>query len=176
LLEFTKSLHRATYRSRRGTGLGVCLFVVGLASCAPTYDSATDTQITSVTQEGDKQFVALENNYSAGKPSTHDVSPYNQIEGDLKALGNRLRYSGNSDTQSVAQFADTALKQIEELRVRHAAGKLPTAPGDTYLYDKETLFNLNMGLLTNYELLLKGGSSTSSAAKSTVSNATAASK
>jgi hypothetical protein len=139
---------------------------VSLTSCAPTYDDTANTQITSITQEGDKLIVGLENNYSSGKPSTYDVSTYNQVEGDLKALGNRLRFSGNSDTQSVAPFSDTALKQIEELRARHAAGKLPTASGDTYLYDKERLFNFNMGLLTNYELLLKGGASTSTAAQS----------
>ena len=172
----TRSFLRAACRKHQSTGFGACLLVVGLASCAPTYDSTADEQVTSITQEGNKLIVALENNYSAGKPSTYNVSPYDQIEGDLKALGNRLRYSGSSDTESVARFSDTALKQIEELRTRHAAGHLPTAPGDSYLYDKESLFNLNMGLLTNYELLLKGGTSTSAASKSTTAKAAAGTK
>jgi hypothetical protein len=170
--DYTHRSFRAAREMSMRQGVGVvCLLAVGLASCAPIYDSITDGQITSITQEGDKLLVTLENDYSAGKYPAYDASSYNQVEGDLKALGNRLRNSGSSDTASVAPYAETALKIIKELQLRDAAGTLPSKPDDTYFSDKEYLFNLNMGLLTNYELLLKGGASTSSAAQSTAATA-----
>ena len=177
--EFTSLLLRALWRTHRGHGLAACLVAFSLPSCAPKYDDEADKQITSVTQEGDKLIVTLENDYSNGKPSPYDASSYAQVEGDLKALGNRLKYSSNSDTQSVAPFSDTALTLIEELRKMHAAGNLPTlatSPHNTYLSDKEYNFNLNMGLLTNYEVLLKDGTSTGSAAQSTNAKAAAGAK
>ncbi len=93
----------------------------------------------------------------------YDPTAYGKIIGDLQSLKTRLAQSTDFETQNLAPIVDSQISLWNTIKTRQAANKsLP----DAYLKTQEDIFNYNMGLLTNYELVLKAGGSAGSAGSS----------
>jgi hypothetical protein len=144
--------------SKVGGLVSICA-LFGLLGCAVNYDQNIDQQVTAITQEGDQQLATWENELVAHQTITYDSSSYSKIQGDLQALETRLANSPDFETKHLASIVTSQITLWNNIRDTQIKSGLVY----DYLTIQGRLFNYNMGLLTLYELSLKGGASTSSA-------------
>jgi hypothetical protein len=142
-------------------------FAMLISACAVNYDQTTDQQITSATQEGNKQIETWRSAIAEKKSLTYDDTAYGKIIGDLRSLKTRLTQSADFETQNLTPIVDSQIDLWNNIKTTQLIHK--TMP-DSYLKIQEDIFNYNMGLLTLYEAVLKSGGSTSGAGAS-VANA-----
>lgn len=155
------------------------------SACTTSYDSTTDQQITTVIQDVNQQLTGWIVQISDAKPQAPSATPvpynaaaqtlYAKSETDLNILWVRLSSSTDEATQRLAPICTSLVSQMEQLRALHAAEKTFANAGDQVtLTAALRTFNVQLGALSTYELVLKGGGSTNSASAASSAKTSAA--
>jgi hypothetical protein len=148
----------------------VCGPILILSGCASVnYDDQADSQLTSITQEVNQQFITWENQ-SKAKAAPYDPTFYNKLEADLQTLEIRMEASQDPATQNLIPVFDSLNQQVENLRQLHQTEK--TLPAE-FFHAERQLLDAQLAALITYELSLKPSAIGGSPAAKTQSTAVA---
>jgi hypothetical protein len=144
---------------------------ISLACCSVPYDDVADKDISLATNDIDQQLETWATQAGNGKPVVYDedvTKAYGKMAGDLSAIVVRIGNSPAPTTSTMADVAKTIHDHIAQTSAFHAKKK-SIADSDFFI-EEEQILNIQLGALSNYEQVLKGGASSSTASDSAKTN------